>query len=382
MRFEEPVVEDPVVEEPGPGPEVAVGFVACLRQAGVAVATDATIRFVEALDAIEVARASQVYWAGRATLVSNHDDVGDFDRVFRQVFKGMELDSVAPLAVETTLVLDDLDALPDQGEPGEAPPGDQSIVRYSPAESLSDKDFAACTPDELAEAWALLAQVDLVGATRKSRRLVRAGQVRGAPDLRATVRAALRTGGEPIRRHHRRPSTRPRRVVLLIDVSGSMEPYARALVRFGHVAVAGGARTEAFAVGTRLTRLTRQLTGPDPDRALAAAAAAVVDWGGGTRLGEGLRVFNDEWGVRGMARGAIVVVLSDGWDRGEPELLAEQMARLSRVAHRIVWVNPLQAGPGYEPLARGMAAALPYVDDFVPGHSVSSLAAIAEVVAA
>jgi uncharacterized protein with von Willebrand factor type A (vWA) domain len=152
-----------------------------------------------------------------------------------------------------------------------------------------------------------------------------------------------------------------------------MEPYARALLRFVQAAVAGRRRVEAFALGTRLTRVTRELGGHDPDLALARAAERVVDWSGGTRLGDGLASFNDEWGVRGMARGADVVVLSDGWDRGDPDFLAEQMQRLQRVAHRIIWVNPLKVSPGYAPLARGMAAALPYVDEFVEGHSLDAL---------
>jgi uncharacterized protein with von Willebrand factor type A (vWA) domain len=161
-----------------------------------------------------------------------------------------------------------------------------------------------------------------------------------------------------------------------------MEPYARALLRFVHAAVAGRQRVEAFALGTRLTRVTRELATRDPDRALRQAGDRVADWSGGTRLGEGLRRFNDLWGVRGMARGAIVVVMSDGWDRGDTEVLAEQMARLHRVAHRVVWVNPLKVTPGYAPLARGMAAALPYVDDFVEGHSVAALEELARVISA
>jgi uncharacterized protein len=163
-------------------------------------------------------------------------------------------------------------------------------------------------------------------------------------------------------------------------VSGSMEPYARALVRFLHTAVVGRGRVEAFALGTQLTRITRELSSRDPDDALAAAARRVHDWSGGTRLGEGLREFNDRWGVRGMARGAVVVILSDGWDRGDPEVLGEQMARLARVAHRVVWVNPLKATPEYAPLARGMAAALPYVDEFVEGHSVAALENLVDVI--
>jgi uncharacterized protein with von Willebrand factor type A (vWA) domain len=196
------------------------------------------------------------------------------------------------------------------------------------------------------------------------------------------VRHALRAGGEPMRRAFSEAGERPRRLVLLLDVSGSMEPYARALIRFVHAAVAGRTKVEAFALGTRLTRITRELSTHDPDAAVTRAAAAVTDWSGGTRLGDGLRQFNDEWGQRGMARGAIVVVLSDGWDRGDPAVMAEQMARLSRVAYRVVWVNPLKASPGYAPLAQGMAAALPYIDEFVEGHSLESLETLAAVVAA
>jgi hypothetical protein len=160
-----------------------------------------------------------------------------------------------------------------------------------------------------------------------------------------------------------------------------MEPYTRALLRFVHAAVAGRSKVQPFALGTRLTRLTRDLSTRDPDAALRAAARRVPDWSGGTRLGEGLREFNDRWGVRGMARGAIVVLLSDGWDRGDPDVLAREMARLGRVAHRVVWVNPLKASPGYAPLTRGMVAALPHVDRFIEGHSLRSLESLAEVVA-
>lgn len=161
-----------------------------------------------------------------------------------------------------------------------------------------------------------------------------------------------------------------------------MESYARALLRFAHAAVAARRRVEAFTLGTRLTRLTRELSTRDPDEAFDRATAAVADWSGGTRLGEALGDFCELWGVRGMARGAVVVILSDGWDRGPPEMMTESMARLSRVAHRIVWVNPLKATPGYAPLAQGMAAALPYVDELVEGHSLASLEDLAEGIGA
>ena len=227
-----------------------------------------------------------------------------------------------------------------------------------------------------------MAQLRVRSARRPSRRRRPAPAGRGELDLRRTVRRSLRTGGEVLSRATVQAGERPRRLVLLLDVSGSMEPYARSLARFAHAAVAGRRRgqVEAFAVGTRVTRLTRELTTHDPDAALRRAAEAVADWSGGTRLGEGLRRFNDRWGVRGLGRGATVVILSDGWDRGDPALLGAEMARLRRVAHRIVWVNPLKASPGYAPLAGGMAAALPHVDEFVEGHSVASLEALAEVV--
>jgi uncharacterized protein with von Willebrand factor type A (vWA) domain len=171
-----------------------------------------------------------------------------------------------------------------------------------------------------------------------------------------------------------------RRLVLLLDVSGSMEPYARAMLRFVHAAVAGRQRVEAFSLGTRLTRVTRELNSRDPDLALRQASQRVQDWSGGTRLGECLRAFNDEWGVRGLARGAIVVILSDGWDRGDPAVLGEQMLRLQRVTYDLIWVNPLKVSPGYAPLARGMAAALPYVDHFVEGHSLAAMEELANVI--
>jgi uncharacterized protein with von Willebrand factor type A (vWA) domain len=178
----------------------------------------------------------------------------------------------------------------------------------------------------------------------------------------------------------REPGEKQRRLVVLLDISGSMEPYARALLRFMHAAVVGRQRVEAFAFGTRLTRLTKELANRNPDKALQRASAQVPDWSGGTRLGDSMKKFNDTWGVRGMARGAIVVILSDGWDRGEPAVLAEQMKRLQRVAHRVVWVNPLKVTPGYAPLARGMAAALPHIDEFVEGHSMAALEQLTRVI--
>lgn len=359
----------------------SVAFVRMLRQAGLVVPVDSSARFAEALDAVDLGRPEDVYWAGRATLVRRPEDRTTYDVVFAAFFGGRAIEVSRPTPPRTvTLVVDDPDAEMAGGD-DVADANPQVQVRFSRTETLRHADFAAMDADELAEAWALIDRLRLVGATRASRRRRFTRHGHGRPDLRRTVRHALRAGGEPIRRAHTRDGERFRRVVLLVDVSGSMETYARALLRFAHAAVAARGGVEAFAVGTRLTRMTRELSRRDPDAALARAGAAIEDFSGGTRLGEGLQQFNDEWGQRGMARGAVVVIASDGWDRGDPDHLAEQMARLGRVAHRVVWVNPLKATPGYAPLARGMAAALPHVDAFVEGHSIDSLERLASVVA-
>jgi uncharacterized protein with von Willebrand factor type A (vWA) domain len=357
---------------------VVAGFVRALRVAGLTVPVQSTLRFLEALGA---AGAEHAYWAGRATLVQRPEDIPVYDQVFLAYWKqaGFEVRPDTPVE-QITLAVDD-----DSGESGdgddEADDNPTITVRFSEAEVLRTKDFAECSIDELDEARRLMAAMRITGSPRRSRRRVRSKRSSGRPDLRRTVRSALRSGGEPIRRSFTEPGVRPRRLVLLLDVSGSMEAYARALIRFVHAAVVGRTKVEAFALGTRLTRLTRELQSRDPDAALGRAADAVVDWSGGTRLGDGLREFNDRWGVRGMARGAVVVILSDGWDRGDPAVMAEEMARLSRIAFRVVWVNPLKATPGYAPLAQGMAAALPFVDEFIEGHSVESLEHLAAVIA-
>lgn len=359
---------------------LAVTFARVLRGSGLRVPGDAVVHYAEALAAVGLEHRDRVYWAGRATLVRRPEDVAAYDAAFDAFWAGRPRPATEAVVSEpVTVVVDEDDGDEDAGQADEEEDGEVRPVvhlRYSPTEVLRDKDFAACTPEELAELWRLLSAVRGVGPTRPSRRRRPAGPRAPAVDLRRTVRRALRTGGEAVRFERRGPTERPRRLIFLCDVSGSMAPYSRALVRFLHVVVAGRPRVEAFTIGSRLTRISRSLAVRDPDAALAAAAAAVPDWSGGTRLGEALRQFNDRWGVRGMARGAVVVILSDGWDRGDPEQLATEMGRLARVAHRIVWVNPLKASPGYAPLVRGMAAALPYVDEFVEGHSLASLEAL------
>jgi uncharacterized protein with von Willebrand factor type A (vWA) domain len=365
---------------------IAVAFTRVLRRAGIDVPVGSTIVFAESLRALGAARRDSVYWAGRATLVKRPEDIEAYDRAFaafwREATGGADVPQLPPTVV--TVAFDAGDGPEAGGEPddeeGTRLDAPVIAVRWSAAEVLRHRDFAAYTPHEFDEARRLMADLRLAGALRPSRRRRRARHARGTPDVRRTVRDSLRHGGEPVRRAFVEPSETPRRLVLLLDVSGSMEPYARAFVRFLHAAVVSRRRVEAFAIGTRLTRVTRELSSRDPDAAIRAAAARVADWSGGTRLGDGLRAFNDGWGVPGMARGAVVVIVSDGWDRGAPDQLADQMQRLARVAHRVIWVNPLKASPGYAPLAQGMAAALPYVDEFVEGHSLAALEQVMEAV--
>lgn len=370
---------------------VAVALARTLRDEGLAVPLDATITFARALGHVAHRGREGAYWAGRATLLRRPEDQPAFDRAFARVVDGMPLadrDDPEPVTIDVALAAPDAAEGPDDpGVPDDAPPDDghDPATPWSPAEVLRHKDLAACTPDERDEVHRLIADLRLRAATRpgRRRRPDRHPRPGHTPDLRRTTRAAITGGGELRRIETSSCGVRPVRVVLLLDVSGSMEPYARALARFAHAAVVARrhGQVEVFALGTRLTRITRSLQGHQVDAALARATDDVADWSGGTRLGDGLRTFNDGWGVRGLARGALVVVLSDGWDRGDPRLLGAEVARLRRVARRLVWVNPLKASPGYAPLAGGMAAALPHVDELVEGHSLAALQDLADVLA-
>ncbi|BAN03651.1 vWA domain-containing protein [Ilumatobacter coccineus] len=362
---------------------IAVAFTRVLRGAGMKVPTSCTHTFADALCELGLDDRSNTYWAGRATLARRPEDIEIFDRAFAVFFDGrtapLDLVDDEPLSITIAVDTDDDDD-DDGAESGEANDDPTIELRFSSTEVLRHKDFAQYSDDELQHAHDLMSQLRLVGSPRSSLRLEPSKRMTPKPDIRRTMQTAIRSGGEPIERHFRRPSTRLRRLVLLLDVSGSMEPYARALLRFVHAAVAGRQKVEAFALGTRLTRITRELGSRDPDVALSAASERVTDWSGGTRLGDGLREFNDQWGVRGLARNSIVVILSDGWDRGDPDELSEQMERMHRVTHRLVWVNPLKVTPGYAPLARGMAAALPHVDHFVEGHSIAAMEELTRVI--
>ena len=362
--------------------ERLVALAALLRAGGVRVGTGELQTAARALRAIDASSRADVYLALRAVLCSRRTDHPVFDAAFSAVFGEPAAERVAEqpeLPAGAELVIPRVAApAPQAAEP--AVPGEPEIrpAAYSDVELLKDKDFAHYTDLERALARALIMRLARHMPLREARR-TRPTRRRGVrPDLQATVRASLRHGGEPLDRRWRAHVQGPRKLVLVCDVSGSMAPYARMLLQYLHAAVATHRRVEAFVFGTRLTRITAELGVRDPDRALDRASAAVVDWAGGTRIGASIATLNRVHGRR-LGRGSVVVVLSDGWDRGDPRLLATEMARLRRSAHRVIWLNPLKAAPDYEPLARGMAAALPHTDHFLAGNSLRSLAELADL---
>jgi hypothetical protein len=353
-----------------------------MRAGGAAVGVGELLAAHSALDAVDPASRRDAFFALRTVLCSTHADFSLFAEAFALVF-ATEDESRDPLEQLGRI---ERSVLPRMGIPAEAEDQPELIdvpvpAAYSEEELLREKDFAEYSDEERALARFLLARLARRSPQRISRRTRPARRRRDIHDLRATVRVSLRHGGELFERRYREPAERPRRLVLVCDVSGSMTPYARMLLQYMQASVAARSRVEAFVFGTRLTRITRELAaagGRDPDLALARAAEHVSDWSGGTRIGAALAELNREHGRR-IGRGAIIVVLSDGWDRGDPDVLAGEMARLSRCAHRVVWLNPLAADPRYEPLTRGMQAALPHVDHLLPGNSIASLEALASL---
>jgi len=385
--------------------EVAVRFADVLHRAGVPVTPQRAGRFASALRLLPPDTRDRLYWTARVTLLSDPGQLPCFDRVFAAVFEGTldpadsRGDTAGPPPVRARAVSRParpelrLTTAPTGGESaGPRPAGAESdisaeherpavLAAASPEERLRDIAFAAIGPEDVAALSQLIRRIALRTPTRRSRRTRPSYRGGERLDLRRTLRRAQRSGGDPARLVLRRRRIRPRRLILLCDVSGSMESYTQAFLLLLQGAVVG-VRAEAFVFATRLTRLTPALKGRDLDTALEDAAAAAPDWAGGTRLGENLRRFIDDFGRRSMARGAVVLILSDGWDQEDPLLVAEQMARLRRLAYRIVWVNPRKAAPGYAPLVGGMAAALPYCDALVSGHSLAALTEVVDVVGA
>lgn len=357
---------------------VLAAFPRALGAAGVACGPDRVRNFLTACERLGAQERSGVYWAGRATLTGGVDDIEVYDRVFEAYFSDVR----RPITTRPRVAshLHQVALVPQEGQDGAE--GDSAPPAHAVAaatEVLRHKDIAKLTADEKAELEALLRLLRPGLPRRPSLR--RRPAPRGRVDLRRTVRGMLAAGGEPGLLARERKRTRPRRIVLLVDVSGSMAPYADALLRFAHAMVrqAPGV-VEVFTIGTRLSRVTKALALADADAALAAAAEVIPDYSGGTRLGEVIRAFTDRWGQRGMARGAVLVVFSDGWERGSPQLLAEQMQRLGRLTRMSVWVNPHKGKDGYEPVQSGIVAVLPYLDGFLAGHSLATLEQLLEVI--
>ncbi|MBK6870610.1 MAG: VWA domain-containing protein [Kineosporiaceae bacterium] len=369
------------MSSPTAADELLGAFARAARAAGLPVTPDRTRAFLTAAAAVGVMNRDGVYWAGRSTLTAEPDHLELYDRVFEAWFDGEAPRLTGQRRAVPPKPLAGLTDTASGDGTTERDPAEVEVVRAraSDLDLLRHRDVADLTPGEKA----MLAQLFAVlRPSAPPRRAVRRRPFhRGEVDLRRTLRAELRRGGEAGPILMRRKASRPRRVVLLIDISGSMDAYADALLRLAHVWLRAVPRqVEVFTIGTRLTRVTRSLRARDAEHALKAAGEEVPDWSGGTRLGEVLQSFLDRWGQRGMARGAVVVIFSDGWERGDVGLLAEQTARLRRLAHRVVWVNPHRGKAGYRPVQGGIVAALPNIDDLLAGHSLATFAELVEVV--
>ena len=384
----------------GPDPLAPlVTFGRALRARGLPVGTGRILTFCRAAASLQPLDRDRLYWAGRLSLVGRHEDFPAYDLAFDEWFR-----SLSPEGPDIELMIpstraereaawgeppDDLEIRVGETAAGwrgagedEEPEGDAAIrIAASAAEVLRQKSFTDLSEEERARVARLIRRLTVSVPAERTRRT--RPSAKGATfDIRRTLRRSLRTQGEPFERAWRARKSRTRPLVLILDISGSMAPYARALMQFGFAAMAAGRRVEVFVFGTRLTRVTRTLRTRDPDRALREIGRMVEDWEGGTRIGESLKTLLDGWSQRAALRGAVVVLCSDGLERGDPDLLRAQMQRLRRLAHRVVWVNPLKGSPGYEPLARGMSAALPSIDAFMSGHNLESLEELGRVLGA
>jgi uncharacterized protein with von Willebrand factor type A (vWA) domain len=381
-------------------PPLVAGLSRRLHERGMPVTPGHSAEFAQALTLVRPVSRRRLYWTARAVFVSDPSQVPAFDAVFFSVF-GSRTEPDDPAAEERRTVAspDERPAsdrvatkaqdermgvpstLPREGAEEEPAEAEIPLALASDEELLRRKSFDALEPHELAQVYRLMSRLQLAAPTRRTRRYEK-GRRGGQIDLRRTLRGSLRTGGDPMRLSLRHRRVTRRRLVMLCDISGSMEPYARAYLQFLTCAAGGGPDAEAFVFATRLTRLTRALASRSPERAIQRAAAAAPDWSSGTRIGEALREFNNRHGRRGMARGAVVVILSDGWERGDPKLVEREMARLARLAHRIVWVNPRVGADEFAVRSGGMRAALPYCDAFVSGHTLDALDEVVEAIAA
>ncbi|HKT05558.1 MAG TPA: VWA domain-containing protein [Rugosimonospora sp.] len=356
---------------------VLVAFAGQLRAAALGVGSGDVLTYCAAMAALDPTDLLDLYWAGRTTLVTRREHIPVYDRVFRRFFldEADALPEPLRLTIRSTAETQSVLQVPatDPGHDGrDEQPAHLGLVG-SDAEVLRTKSFGACTPEELAWLRRISARMRLAPPRRRTRRTV-AARRGGLPDLRRTVRDIMRTHGDPVTLFWRRRRLRQRPLVLIVDVSGSMADYSRSLLQFAHSAARATARVEAFCFGTRLTRITRALHRRRVDDAMQRAARVVFDWEGGTRIGDSLDTFVRHWGRRGVCRGGIVVICSDGLDRGDPQVLATAMQRLRRQCHRVVWLNPHQGGnPAVRPSSLGMMVAAPYIDLLLSGHNLRSL---------
>ena len=383
-------------------PPLAAALSRRLHDAGVPMTPERPVDFARALALVRPVSRRRLYWTARSVFVSDQAHAKAFDAVFASVFGTAAGACPTRRSISTTWRL--IPAPPDAARRRRRRPGaparvaarrlrrpvaatatrrvnevDVPLAMASDEELLAGKRFDALDAHELAQLYRLMTRLEVATPLRRTRRHERARHGRRT-DMRRTLRASLRTGGEPLRLARRRRRVVPRRLVMLCDISGSMEPYARAYLQFLTSAAGSGPHAEAFVFATRLTRLTRALAGRHPERAIQRAAETAPDWSSGTRIGDALKTFNDRHGRRGMARGAVVVILSDGWERGDPALVGREMERLGRLAHRIVWVNPRVSANAFSVQAGGMVAALPHCDALVSGHSFDALAEVAEAI--
>ena len=362
---------------------VLAGFARELRTAGLVVGTGDVLAYCAAMTPLDPSDLADLYWAGRVTLVSRGADIPAYDTVFRRYFLAAgAAGAEPPLLKASAAAAAEASALVMPGtEPGEIQDTERPSLGWmaSDVDALKHRSFAACTPDEFAALRRIMARIRLTPPRRRSRRTRPAGDGR-APDMRTMIRRSMRMHGEPGELYFRQRRLRLRPLILVLDVSGSMTDYSRHLLQFAHTARHAAARVEVFCFGTRLTRITRDLAHRHPDDALEQAARTVLDWDGGTRIGESLDVLVRNWARTGLCRGGVVIICSDGLDRGDPGLLAAAMERLSRLCYRIVWLNPHKdADREFRPSTLGMMVAAPHIDLLLSGHDLASLEQLAEM---
>ncbi|MDP1850092.1 MAG: VWA domain-containing protein [Solirubrobacteraceae bacterium] len=388
----------------------AVKFGRALREFGLSASVDAEHTFIRGLAEIDVRERTQMYWTGHSAFVHSPDEQPVFDAVFERFWEGRSLileeggsehgESDARMQgshhggealpqfggeANTKTALDgdrtrgDKDIPSAESEDGASNQERGILAAWSDQEILSQRENLEYQDNELAALRYLAQEIKRQAPSRRSRR-AHSSPAGHRFDVRGTVRSSLETDGEPFRLGFSAPTLRPRRLLFLCDVSGSMERYSRVLLATLKAAIGAARRAEAFVFATRLTRLTKSLDGRDLEQALDKARASIPDWSGGTRIGYALSEFNSTFGRRGFARGAIVIVVSDGWDRGDPKILEAEVRRIQLQARRLVWINPRPMSVDQQPLAIGMRAAMPYIDDFVPGHDPRAIAGLAQLI--